>query len=141
MYIYVLYRRELQVPDTIYALYRKELYYVLYRRELYWILYSALYQKELYYVLHRKEMYRLLSYIKTDTVQEGTLPDSFDGIEVGSVLPGCVQSIKPFGIFVKLPVWNYKKTILGHYLIPTRYCSRFYHISSQFSCICRLIFS
>ncbi|XP_023328574.1 protein RRP5 homolog isoform X2 [Eurytemora carolleeae] len=55
-------------------------------------------------------------------VQEGCLPDEFSKIEVGSLLPAVLQSIKPFGIFLRLPVWSYWKPIL----VPNRHIANFY---------------
>jgi len=57
-----------------------------------------------------------------DACQAGTLPEGFDDIEIGSVLPSAVQTIKPFGVFCKMPTWSYRKTVL----VPTRNIANFF---------------
>ena len=57
-----------------------------------------------------------------DAHRDDSLPSGFAELEVGRVVPGVVQSVKSYGVFLRLACWGYNK----HVLAPLRHLADFY---------------
>ncbi len=59
------------------------------------------------------------SVIRDAVRSDSSLPKSFSDLFVGSVLPAVVCAVKPYGAFLRLPTWKFRKSAL----VPTRFLS------------------
>jgi hypothetical protein len=61
--------------------------------------------------------------LNTVTTQDSaSLPSSMDEVEMGRVLAGAVQAVKPYGVFVR-PAWGLDRATV---LVPTRLLANFF---------------